>query len=90
MTRRRTNLQDRLDEIEEILFQFNGDLEEEDAEDWLFYRFEVEDVKAYLECGVTNPHAAAVIDDEGLSPKKLAALMEKKKGPDPEEETPAP
>lgn len=73
-------LQERLDKIENLLFRHTVDLDERDAEEWLAYGFVPEDVEALLGVGVTSAHAAAVIEDEGLSPKSFAARVKKKEG----------
>jgi hypothetical protein len=71
-------LQQRLERIETLLFRHVIDLDERDAEDWIAYGFEPDDVEILLACGVTSPHAAAVIEDEGLSPQKFAERCEKR------------
>lgn len=75
----RGTLQDKLDKIENLLFRHSVDLDEREAEDWLSYGFAPEDVETLLGCGVMSPHAAAVIEDEGLSPRSFAELVKKKK-----------
>lgn len=82
-------LQERLNKIENLLFRHSVDLDERDAEDWVAYGFVPEDVEALLGVGVTSAHAAAVIEDEGLSPKSFAGRVKMKESGEESSDTEA-
>lgn len=70
-------LEKQIDEIETILIRSMVDVDDDLADVWVYHRFTPEMVTQYLDLGVINPNVAAVLDEAGFTPKRLARMVKK-------------